>query len=141
MSTVLLSNGSARFQLLVVRFQAKLLSNTQFKCLLLTWHRTRARIKNKTEMFQDKAFDEIKSSAALSLGRMEHSNLSGCLENPTLNLKKQLWERKCTYMRTPVPGAIATSTGISFPFSSFAIFTSNTERIDEATRKSVASTR
>jgi len=28
----------------------------------------------------DKAFDEIRSSAVLSLGIIEHSNLSGCLE-------------------------------------------------------------
>ena len=37
----------------------------------------------------DKEFDEIKSSAVLSLGIIEHSNLSGCLESPILSFKKQ----------------------------------------------------
>jgi len=41
-------------------------------------------------LHQDKVFVKIKSSAALSLGRIEHSNLSGCLQNPTLSFKKQL---------------------------------------------------
>jgi hypothetical protein len=43
---------------------------------------------------QDKAFDEIKFSANLSLGRIEHSNLSGCLENSTLSFKKYFQARR-----------------------------------------------
>jgi hypothetical protein len=31
-------------------------------------------------ILQDKVFAKIKSSATLSLGRIEHSNFSGCLE-------------------------------------------------------------
>jgi hypothetical protein len=37
---------------------------------------------------QDKASAEIKSSATLSLGRVEHSNLSGCLENTGSQLQE-----------------------------------------------------
>jgi hypothetical protein len=40
---------------------------------------------------EDRVFADIKSSAALSLGRIEHSNLSGCLQNRTLSFKKQLY--------------------------------------------------
>jgi hypothetical protein len=40
----------------------------------------------------DKVFAELesKSSTAVSLGRIEHSNLPGCLQNSTLSFKKQL---------------------------------------------------
>ena len=99
------------------------------------------RIKNKTDTLQDKAFDEIKSFATLSLGRMEHSNLSGCLESPVLSFKKQLWVRTWAYTMISRVGSIATLTETSFPFSSFAFVTLNTERIDDATMKSVDSTR
>ena len=45
-------------------------------------------------MLQDRAFDEIKSSATLSLGRIEHSNVSGCLESSILSFKKQFMGEK-----------------------------------------------
>jgi hypothetical protein len=90
---------------------------------------------------QDKAFAEIKSSATLSLGRIEHSNFSGFLENLTLSFKEQLWAIVRAYTRSPSLTVTAALTGISLPFSSFAFVTLNTERTDEATMKSVASTK
>src|SRR5580698_4549501 len=85
------SSGSDRFQ--PYKFQT-----VEYTIQILTaWHRIWIRIKTKTDTIQDKAFDEIKSSATLSLGRIEHSNLAGCLENTTLSFKKQSCARKCAY--------------------------------------------
>ena len=69
---------------------------------------------------------------------MEHSNLSGCLESSIL--RSGLWKRIWTYKTGAEPGGIATLTGISLPFLSFAFVTLNTERIDETTMKIVDST-
>jgi hypothetical protein len=51
---------------------------------------TEANKKKKGMIPQDKAFAVIKSSAILSLGRIEHSNFSACLENPSLSFKYEL---------------------------------------------------
>jgi hypothetical protein len=46
-------------------------------------------IKKKLGAPQSKAFAEIKSSATLSLGRIEHSNFSGRLEHVIFSYKRQ----------------------------------------------------
>jgi hypothetical protein len=47
------------------------------------------------QTIQDTVFAEIKSSATLSLGTIEHANFAGCLENPTapISFEKHLQER------------------------------------------------
>ena len=42
--------------------------------------------KKKLAIFQNKGFNKIKSSATLSLGRIEHSNLSAFLVSPILSI-------------------------------------------------------
>jgi hypothetical protein len=46
--------------------------------------------QKKQAIPQDKVLAEIKFSATLSLGRIEHSKFSGCLENRPLSFKEQL---------------------------------------------------
>jgi hypothetical protein len=77
----------------------------------------------------------------LSLGEIEHSNFSGCLENLTVSFNKKLWAINWTYMTIPPLTVTAALTGISLPFSSFAFATLNTDRADEVTMKIVASTK
>ncbi len=48
------------------------------ECLLDKEHRERRNVGST--VLQDNVFAKIKSSATLSLGRIEHSNLSGCLK-------------------------------------------------------------
>lgn len=111
--------------------------------------RTESQAKSKTcpdsifhhwQKVQDKVAAETKSSATLSLGRIEHSNSSGCLENRTLSLK---WYGPITWTHMTIPRSAVTAalTGISCPFSSFAFVTLNTVSTDEITMKIVASTK
>jgi hypothetical protein len=90
---------------------------------------------------QDRLFAKIKSSATLSLGRMEHSNFSGWLKNPNLSFKNHLQTITRAYITIPFRAVTAALTGISLSFSSFAFVTLNMERTDEATMKRVASTK
>jgi hypothetical protein len=87
---------------------------------------------------QDRVFAEIKSSAMLSLGKIEHSNFFGWLGNRTISFKERFGPRSRTYTTGPSSMA-ATLTGISWPFSSFAFVTLNTESTDEVTMNIVAS--
>ena len=91
---------------------------------------------------QDNAFAEIKSSATLSLGTIEHANFSGYLENATvtLSIKKHLWEIQ-TYATIPLRTVTSPLTVISLPLSSFALVTLNAERTEAITMNSVASTK
>jgi hypothetical protein len=57
----------------------KILSNTMPK-MLVAWHERRKRVKSASHGGQDITFAEIKSSATLSLGRIEHSKFSARLE-------------------------------------------------------------
>src|SRR6266478_1719501 len=92
-------------------------------------------------MHQDRVFAEINSSAALSLGRIEHSNLSGCLQNRTLSFRKQFKVTMPTYTKSLRRTYAAALTGISLPFSSLAFVTLYTESTDEVTAKIAASTK
>ena len=93
-------------------------------------------------MHHDKVFAAIKSSASLSLGVIEHSNFSGCLFRiPRCQLREVLLSDDLTYTTIALRTLVAAVTGISWPFSSFAFLILNTERTDEATMKSVASTK
>jgi len=86
----------------------------------------------------DKAFDEIRSSAVLSLGIIEHSNLSGCLESPVLSFKKKLNGEEIDLHGGP---AITSYRDLDRDFVSVAFVTLNTEIIDDVTMKTSASTK
>jgi hypothetical protein len=90
---------------------------------------------------QDGVFAKIKSSAALSLGRIEHSNLSGCLQNQTLSFGMHMQTIIPTYTKSLRRTNAVASTGISLPFLSVAFVTLNTDRTDEVTVKIAASTK
>jgi hypothetical protein len=51
---------------------------------------SKADTNKKKVVPQSKAFSEIKSSATLSLGRTQHSNFPGCLENPDSQLQEAI---------------------------------------------------
>ena len=67
---------------------------------------------------QDKVLATIKSSATLSLGRIEHSNCSGCLfkKIPLSAFKKAVMmgdDLTRTHMTIPLRAVTTASTGIS----------------------------
>ena len=93
---------------------------------------------------QDKAFAKIRSSATSSLETIEHANFLGCLgrsDGDSQLREAFMSDEPRTYTRIPPKTVISALTGISLPFSSFALVTLNADRTEEATMKSVASTK
>src|SRR5260370_29419047 len=89
---------------------------------------------------QDKAFAKIRSSATSSLGAIEHANFFGCLRRSDggSQLRDEfIRDEPKTYMTIPLETVTSALTGISLPFSSFALVTLNADRTEEETMKSV----
>jgi hypothetical protein len=92
---------------------------------------------------QDKVFAKIRSSATSSLEAIEHANFLGCLgrsDGDSQLREAFISDEPKTYTRIPLKAVTSALTGISLPFSSFALVTLNADRTEEATMKSVAST-
>jgi hypothetical protein len=92
---------------------------------------------------QDEVFAEIRSSATSSLEAIEHANFLGCLRRSDGNSQLRealISDEPETYTTIPLKTVTSALTGISLPFSSFALVTLNVDRTEETTMKSVAST-